>query len=317
MDTALIVASLRATPTLLRAMASDCSAEQAETPPAPGEWSLAEVVRHLVEGERDTFLPRLRRMVSEERPVFDSGRPAGGDRLHVGARLAAFEAARAQSVDILAGLDAGGWRRAGVSPSRGPLTIEEYARTMAAHDTEHLQQIQAARARLGLLPKRCEARAPLPLAEIVTAIRATPVRLEAAAWGLTPDQLRRRAPDGGWSMKEVMAHFLKVERDVFLPRLRRMAEEDRPSFEPFDPDAWAAERDHRQGRFEDDLAGFVAVRRQTLAFLETLPPAAGERLAFSAFFGPVTLAQYATHIVDHDLEHVTQMAAGRALVTAG
>jgi len=35
------------------------------------------------------------------------------------------------------------WTRQGVSPSRGPVTIEEYALTMADHDDEHLAQIDA------------------------------------------------------------------------------------------------------------------------------------------------------------------------------
>lgn len=33
-----------------------------------------------------------------------------------------------------------------VSPSRGPLTVESYARSTDSHDTEHLRQIQDVRA---------------------------------------------------------------------------------------------------------------------------------------------------------------------------
>jgi uncharacterized damage-inducible protein DinB len=316
-DLAFTVARLRATPFLLRALTRDCPPARAWTPPAAGEWSIAEVVRHLVDGERGAFLPRLRRMVAEDRPVFQSGRGSAGDDADLDTLLAAFEAARRQSAGVLGSLDDTGWRREGVSPSRGPLTIAEYARTMADHDTEHLRQIHAVREHLGLLPRRCEARMELPLGEIVAAIRDTPARLESVALGLTPDELRHRPREGEWSMKEVMAHLLKVERDVFLPRLRRTLEEERPVFDSFDPDAWAAERDHRAGRFEDDLSAFTAVRRHTVVFLEGLPAGAGERVAVSAYFGPVTLAQYATHVVDHDLEHLTQLTACRAAARRG
>ena len=42
-------------------------------------------------------------------------------------------------------------------------------------------------------------------------------------------------PPGEWCVNEVMAHLLHVETEVFLPRLRRMAAEDRPAFVAFTP----------------------------------------------------------------------------------
>jgi len=313
-DRTLIVASLRATPSLLRLLSADCTTEQAWNPPRPGEWSIAEVVRHLLEGDRDTFLPRLGRMRAETRPVFESTRPAPGDRSDLTTLLDAFEAARRQAVDLLSGLDDEGWRREGVSPSRGAVTIEGYARTMAEHDTEHLRQIHDVRRVLGLPPRRCEARLPLAIPEMVAALRATPGRVAEIAKGLSAEELRDRPKEGEWCMKEVMAHLRDLERDLFLPRLRRILAEERPAFESFDPAAWARSRDHREGSFERDLEEFAAARAQTLTFLQALPDSAVARIGLSGYFGPVTLAQYATHVVDHDLEHLGQLRACRAAV---
>jgi uncharacterized damage-inducible protein DinB len=313
MDRALLLASLRVTPAMLREMSRDCTPEQAWTPPAADEWSIADVVRHLVEGERDTFVPRLRRMLTEARPLFDKSRPARERATDLNALLVAFDAARAQAVALLEGLDEAGWRREGVSPSRGPLSVQTYAQTMVEHDTEHLQQIVDVRHELGLLPKRCEARRALPMPEVIAALATTLPRLEQVAEGLGAEHTRRRPKEGEWCIKEVMAHLLHTETTVFLPRLRRMALEDRPTFEPFSAETWARSADHRQGRFADDLAAFASARRQTITFLEGLPPAAATRVGFSAYFGPVTLAQFATHIVDHDLEHLAQMTDCRVV----
>lgn len=307
----LVVASLRATPTLLRLLTADTAAGQAATPPKPGEWAMVDVVRHLVEGDRDAFVPRLRRMLAESRPVFETRRPQAGDASDLATLLDVFAKARGQAVELLAALDDAGWRREGVSPSRGALSVEGYARTMAEHDTEHLRQIHDARTALGLPPKRCEARMPLAVPALVTALRATPARVAAIAEGLDAEELRRRPQEGEWSMKEVMAHLRDLERDLFLPRLRLVLEEERPRFESFDPEAWARSRDHREGRFEQDLAEFAAARARTIAFLEALPDSAVARIGLSGHFGPVTLAQYATHVVDHDLEHLGQLVAGR------
>jgi hypothetical protein len=312
----LSVARLTATPVLLRELTRDAAGELAWTPPKPGEWSIGEVVRHLVEGDRETFLPRLRRMLAEPRPVFATRAPIQGDDADLATLLAAFTDARRQAVALLAGLDAAGWRREGVSPSRGALTVETYAATMDAHDTEHLRQIQDVRATLGLTPRRCEARVALPMAELRDVLTVTPDRVAELAAGLDASTLRERPEPGEWSMKEVLVHLMELDIRLFLPRFRLMAAQDRPRFEAFDPIAWARERDRREGRFEADLAAFRRARAETLAYLVTLPPGAADRPGVSGHFGPLTLGQYATHAADHDLEHLAQMRACRAVVTA-
>jgi DinB superfamily len=89
---------------------------------------------------------------------------------------------------------------------------------------------------------------------------------------------------------------------------------DLPVVGAFDPDAWAAERDHREGDFEEDWRQFHAVRAETVSLVGGLAPAIGDRPGLSSFFGPITLAQYATHVVDHDIEHLEQLARCRAAV---
>jgi hypothetical protein len=303
----LSVARMAATAGLLREMTADLDGESSARAPASGEWSIVEITRHLVQGDRDTFLPRVRRMLGESRPVFDKTTVAPGDATDLPTLVAAFASARAQVVRTLRGLDDAGWQREGVSPSRGALSVETYAATMDAHDTEHLRQIQDTRAALGLRPKRCEARAPLAVADIVTALETAVPRLAAVAEGLGEAQRRRRPAPGEWCLNEVMGHLLHVENEAFLPRLRRIVAEDQPAFEAFSPEPWTLERDHSLDAFDGSLAAFTKVRGETLALLRALSPGAADRLGLSAFFGPVSLAQYATHIADHDLEHLAQM----------
>jgi len=308
----MILASLRVTPRMLREMTRDCTTAHASTPPKPGEWAIIDVVRHLVQGDRDTLLPRLRRMLAEPRPVFGVRRPQDHDQSDLATLLDVFERARAEIVRLLGGLGEADWQREGVSPSRGPLSVESYAASTVDHDTEHLQQLQDVRATLGLLPKRCEARVALALPELTAALATTPRAIAAVAGGLGPDALRWRPREGEWSLTEVMAHLVDLERTVFLPRVRRMAVEDVPEFETFDLEAWGRARDHRARDFAAELAAFGQARETMLALLQDLPAGAAARRGLSGHFGPVTLAQYATHAVDHDLEHLGQMRDLRA-----
>jgi hypothetical protein len=283
-----------------------------------GEWGAIDVVRHLVEGDREKFLPRLRRMLAEERPVLAPTALDRGDVSDLPTLVAAFGSAREQVAKTLSAMDAAGWSRTGVTPSRGELSVEAYARSTIKHDTEHLRQLQQIRAALGLRPKRCEARLALTIAELTDALAPAADNLAAAVAGLDERHRRHRPAPGQWCANEVMAHLLHVETELFLPRLRRMATEDRPAFVAFTPEAWARERDHSTDRFAASLEAFARARTETLAFLRTLPATAGERPGVSSFFGPISLCQYATHIADHDVEHLRQIeACGRAATARG
>src|SRR2546428_762521 len=111
----------------------------------------------VVAGGGDGCLPGLRGMRGGGGRVFASSaawRAARGDPrdLNFWALLAEFGRLRAETVALLRGLDDAGWQRRGTSPSRGPLTIEQYARSMAEHDREHLEQFEKTRARIEARP---------------------------------------------------------------------------------------------------------------------------------------------------------------------
>ncbi|MBI5627307.1 MAG: DinB family protein [Candidatus Rokubacteria bacterium] len=117
-----------------------------------GEWSLGEIPNHLVLGERDVILPRLKRMVREEAPIFPSsaatrtGFAAEPRSRDFGADLAEFRRIREETVSFLQNLPDSDWERIGTTPTRGTLTIEAYARYLTQHDLEHLVQFEATRA---------------------------------------------------------------------------------------------------------------------------------------------------------------------------
>jgi hypothetical protein len=130
---------------------------QARQRPAPTEWSCVEILDHLVLGERDVILPRLRRMGAEDHPVFPSAAnrtgfaaaPRAGD---VSERLAGFRAARAATLEFLQSLADADWARLGTTPTRGAISIEGYARYLADDDHEHLEQLARTRSAIAVTP---------------------------------------------------------------------------------------------------------------------------------------------------------------------
>lgn len=147
-----LLQTLRATADRVAELARGLSSSQLARQPKEGEWSMGEILDHLLVGERDVIFPRLKRMLLEEGPVFPSSvssrngfaaPPAARD---FAADLAAFRRVREKTLAFLERLTDPDWQRTGTTPTRGTLSIEAYARYLAEHDMEHLLQLETTRA---------------------------------------------------------------------------------------------------------------------------------------------------------------------------
>lgn len=140
------VKTLRATPPILRALTRDVGDERARRAPAPGEWSVVEVVAHMRDVEQQA-LERVRRMLAEDRPslaAFDHEQHAR-DRNYVALRLQEtveqYVGLRKEHLVLLDGLGPEGQRRAGRHEVHGDVTVASYEVHVAAEDVDHLAQI--------------------------------------------------------------------------------------------------------------------------------------------------------------------------------
>jgi DinB superfamily len=115
--------------------------------PAPGKWSSVEILAHLAEDELSSSW-RYRQMVEHPGVTlagFDQDEWARrGDyrSWKAGEALEMFRLLREANLRFLAGLSAEEWERAGNHAERGRLTVRELARHMAAHDVNHILQIE-------------------------------------------------------------------------------------------------------------------------------------------------------------------------------
>ena len=118
--------------------------------PAPGRWSALEVVCHLRDADQEVLLPRLERMLVEERPAIPdvdmSGWETRGAYRTESVRAAhhAWSESRRRALARLAPLRPEGWRRMGVHSVRGPYPLGEMVRRWVEHDLSHRRQIAEA-----------------------------------------------------------------------------------------------------------------------------------------------------------------------------
>ncbi len=126
----------------LRAAVAGLSPEQLVVRPVPGRWSVLEVVCHLADTDAN-IAHRIKRVLSEERPVFDRFKPdlmlaalAYHER-DVEEELAFIDLGRKQIARILRALPTVAWERVGVVGDRGDKTVAQMVNGAVEHVTYH------------------------------------------------------------------------------------------------------------------------------------------------------------------------------------
>jgi len=139
---------LAETPATLRHLIGPLPDDAASFREAPGTWTVAEVLRHLADGEVHDWIPRARIILSDGADrrftPFDRER---GLAVYEGwgcaAMLDEFELRRVESLkawDAL-GITARDLRREGIHPEFGRVTLEQLLACWLTHDYAHVAQI--------------------------------------------------------------------------------------------------------------------------------------------------------------------------------
>jgi hypothetical protein len=141
-----ILKALRAGPVILRGLVRDVASADLRRRPADGEWAIIEVVAHLADTE-ERALARTRRMLHEDVPQLAAYDPhalsieRGYLDLDLAGELDRYASLRAETVEVLAGLDDAGWARVGQHGEHGAITVEDLAAHTAGEDADHFAQI--------------------------------------------------------------------------------------------------------------------------------------------------------------------------------
>src|SRR6478609_5423894 len=116
---------MTATPDRWLSLTAAHSAAALERTPAPGEWSAAECLGHLIQTERDVFPRRVRSFLAgEDIAGFAPATAAAGSARPGLPELAAeFARLRAQNLELIAGIKPADLERTAVHSELGPVTL--------------------------------------------------------------------------------------------------------------------------------------------------------------------------------------------------
>jgi DinB superfamily len=269
--------------------------------PAPGKWSILEILCHMRDMEREGYLERYTRILAEPEPrlpdlngdAFAIERDYRGQK--AGEVLRDWTRLRRESLRLLRKAKPEHWRRAGIHETAGRLTIDDLlVRHAVGNDAAHLAQIDAIKRRAALLER----------------LAAAPTALAAALKGVADDALWRRGTSGKWSMIENAAHVRDIER-VYQERFSKMAFGDRPAFWMLDNDRAATTLKYPESNSAAVVKEFRRLREDTLVLLRALPHAAWRRTGLHPKRGELTLEQLAEVLAGHDESHIGRIRALR------
>ena len=141
------LAAQRSAPATLAQLISGVPDDTLHRRPAPGKWSIVEIIAHLAEDEL-TSSWRYRQMIEHD------GLPLLGFDQELWARLGDYSSwtsrdaldmyrlLRLANVALLSRLTPAEWDRSGNHAERGRITVRSLAAHMAGHDRNHIEQIK-------------------------------------------------------------------------------------------------------------------------------------------------------------------------------
>jgi hypothetical protein len=136
---------IAATPGLLKSIVGSLSNEQVNRTPAPGKWSIREIICHLADCEV-VFAFRIRQTLAEPHHVvqpFDQDVWAQPYAAYtVQSALATFTAVRDWNLALVRSLAAEAFAKPMTHPERGTMTLQTVIETMGGHDINHVKQIE-------------------------------------------------------------------------------------------------------------------------------------------------------------------------------
>lgn len=128
--------------------------EQLDTAYRVGGWTLRQVIHHLADSHANAFI-RMKLMLTEPNPTFKTyeqeewARTPDAVGFGVESSLAILKGLHARWVHLLNAVPPEGWKRTGMHPENGLMTVDDILTTYARHGENHVAQITGLRKEKG------------------------------------------------------------------------------------------------------------------------------------------------------------------------
>jgi len=139
--------------------------------------------------------------------------------------------------------------------------------------------------------------------------------LERLVADLSEDALAQKPANGGWSLREHIAHFYDSQ-ELLDTRVERMLKYDDPELTALAVFEQASEADRHPPAARDILAEFVRRRKGSVGRLAALPPDHLWRTGRHPEFGRITILRQAAYMAYHEQTHLPEVEGVREEVAS-
>jgi hypothetical protein len=148
------------------------------------------------------------------------------------------------------------------------------------------------------------------VAELLERFRRGPEILAAALTGAAGSEVDF-APEGKWSVRQIMAHLADAEV-VGAMRFRQVIAENEPALQAYDQEAWANHLDYPKRKPSQSLETFRRIRSENYELLAGMPEEVFARKGLHVKRGPISLLDLVRLYADHAEKHGQQVRGVRA-----
>jgi hypothetical protein len=148
------------------------------------------------------------------------------------------------------------------------------------------------------------------IAELLERFRRGPEILAAALTGAAGSEVDF-APDGKWSVRQIMAHLADAEV-VGAMRFRQVIAENEPKLQAYDQEAWADRLDYPKRKPSHSLETFRRIRSENYELLAGMAEEIFTRKGMHSERGPISLLELVRLYADHAEKHGQQMRTVRS-----
>lgn len=135
----------------------------------------------------------------------------------------------------------------------------------------------------------------------------TPVILQRMISGIDPAALDFREHKDRFTIREVIGHMLDFE-PIFFGRTRGFVEIADFKISPVSEEELAKNHNYSALSAIQELEEFAQYRQEHCAYLEQLQPQDWQKSAYHPTQGMLTLEQFISRLVGHDLYHIEQVS---------
>lgn len=151
--------------------------------------------------------------------------------------------------------------------------------------------------------------------QFIDLMRGNAQRIRLFATGISTEQARWKPESDFWSILEVINHLHSEETEDFRTRLDLLLHHPDQEWPPIDPQGWVAERAFNQRELKPSLEAFLAERKASLRWLDSLGQVDWGMVHVSSH-GSMRAGDLFASWVTHDQLHLRQLVELHRAYTA-